>query len=163
MLSALRGVMKTSHPSIQKNISFIFSLVSYFGSCQQPRHPAKLDPNPQMLQCMYIHLPGVGGGEGPKTNRSTKKKKKTGQNRQKEQSGRGRPSVQKVPLEPCVFVGILHLSLKERHLATLKAPSLWGKEQKQVIMKVTFCLLLLGFFLVLSVEVVLPLPLKKSR
>lgn len=25
---------------------------------------------------MYIHLPGVGGGEGPKTNRSTKKKKK---------------------------------------------------------------------------------------
>lgn len=32
-------------------------------------------------------------------------------------------TVEKVPLEPHVFVGILHLSLKEMHLAALKPPS----------------------------------------
>lgn len=60
-----------------KNIWFVFSLVSYFGSCQQPQHPAKLAPNAPV----FVQRIGAGwgrGGETPETNRPTEYKESFG-------------------------------------------------------------------------------------
>lgn len=68
-VSALREeASRVFTPSCMKNIWFVFSLVSYFGSCQQPQHPAKLAPNAPV----FAQRIGAGSGKGgktPKTNR----------------------------------------------------------------------------------------------
>lgn len=76
-VSALREeASKVFTPSCMKNIWFVFSLVSYFGSCQQPQHPAKLAPNAPV----FAQRIGAGSGKGgktPQTNRPTEYKERS--------------------------------------------------------------------------------------
>lgn len=151
--------MKTSHPRIQRNIWFIYFTGVIFWKLPAATSSYQVGPKSPNA-AVYIHLPGVGGGEeAPKQTDWPKKKKlwaepSKGTKLGGEDCGEGSLGATRV----CGHLA----SLTQRNAPGRSKASLWGKKQKLVITKVTLCTLLLGFCLVLSVKVVLPLPLKKN-
>lgn len=97
-----------------RDIWFIFFTVSYFGSCQQPLHPAKLAPNAPVC----VQLPGAGGqgwgGGGPKQTDPPKATRKLWAEPSEGTKQEGTWSAPEVSLVPHMLVGILNSSCQQR-------------------------------------------------